>query len=122
LSNKGKQIKPFYFTYFEQLYESWEKSASKAIKLWFNNPLFNNCMERAFEKSTEFKNYTREIIEKSLNYRYLPMKNDFLKLTNSLENVEIKLLALEDKVKDVKKADETKTTKKRKPKPRRKKS
>ncbi|MDA2919798.1 hypothetical protein MYX76_09955 [Desulfobacterota bacterium AH_259_B03_O07] len=122
MSNKGKQIKPFYFTYFEQLYESWEKSASKAIKLWFNNPLFNNCMERAFEKSTEFKNYTREIIEKSLNYRYLPIKNDFLKLTNSLENVEIKLLALEDKVKDVKKADETKTTKKRKPKPRRKKS
>jgi len=122
LSKKEKQIKPFYFSYFEQLYDSWENSASQAIKLWFNNPLFNNCMERAFEKSTEFKNYTREIIEKSLNYRYLPIKNDFLKLMNSLENVEIKLLELEDKVKDVKNADETKTTIKRKPKPRRKKS
>lgn len=122
MTNKKKRIKSIYFYYFEQLYESWEKSASKAIKLWFNNPLFNNCMERAFEKSTEFKNYTREIIEKSLKYRYFPIKNDFFKLMNSIENVETKLLDLEDKIQDATKADKSKSTKKRKPKQRRKKS
>jgi hypothetical protein len=105
LSEKSKQTKPFYLSYFEKLYESWEISAEKALTLWFHNPLFSNFMDRAVEKSLEFKNYTQDIIDKTLKYRFFPIDNDFAKLTNSITNFDERLSKLEGKIVKVKKTN-----------------
>ena len=83
---------PFYFSYFEKLYESWEKSTSQALQFWFKNPLFINCMEKAVEKSLEFKNYTQDIMEKTLNYRYFPVKENFNNLMNQFDKKDMNLV------------------------------
>jgi hypothetical protein len=98
LSEKNKQTKPFYLSYFEKLYESWEISAEKALTLWFHNPLFSNFMDRAVEKSLEFKNYTQEIIDKTLRYRFFPIDNDLAKLTDSIGNFDERPSRLEGKI------------------------
>ena len=103
MSEKNKQTKPLYLSYFEKLYESWEISAERALTLWFHNPLFSNFMDRAVEKSLEFKDYTQEIIDKTLKYRFFPIENDFAKLTDSIGNLDERLSELEGKVVRVKK-------------------
>ena len=113
MSEKNKQAKPFYLSYFEKLYESWEISAEKALTLWFHNPLFSNFMDRAVEKSLEFKDYTQEIIDKTLKYRFFPLDNDFEKLTDSIGNLDERISKLEGKIVKVKKAIVTKGVKSR---------
>lgn len=111
MSEKNKQTKPFYLSYFEKLYESWEISAEKALTLWFHNPLFSNFMDRAVEKSLEFKNYTQEIIDKTLKYRIFPIDNGLTKLTDSIENFDERLTTLEGKILKAKKKNIRKKTK-----------
>lgn len=98
MSEKNKQTKSFYLSYFEKLYESWEISTQKALTFWFHNPLLSTFMDRAVEKSIEFKNYTQEIIDKTLRYRYVPINNDLMKLTNSIEHFDERLSKLESKI------------------------
>lgn len=107
MSEKSKHNKPFYLIYFEKLYESWEISSEKALKLWFHNPLFSNFMDRAVEKSLEFKNYTQEIIDKTLKYRFLPKRNDLTNLTDSLGNLDERVSRLEGKTLKAKKKSTT---------------
>ncbi len=86
----------YYFIYFKKLYESWEKAMSHALKLWMRTPLFTNSMVNSTEKSVEFKNYMREIMELTLKQRDFRVKSketshiDTLKpkQTNSLEHAE----------------------------------
>jgi len=73
-------------------------------------------MDRAVEKSLEFKNYTQEIIDKTLRYRYVPINNDLAKLANSIENFDERLSKLESKII---KAKNTNIKKRAKSKPRR---
>jgi hypothetical protein len=113
LSEKNKQAKPFYLSYFEKLYESWEISAEKALTLWFHNPLFSNFMDRAVEKSVEFKDYTQEIIDKTLKYRFFPLDNDFAKLTDSIGNLDERLSKLEGNIVKAKKRNIKKKVKSR---------
>lgn len=113
MSEKNKQAKPFYLSYFEKLYESWEISAEKALTLWFHNPLFSNFMDRAVEKSVEFKDYTQEIIDKTLKYRFFPLDNDFAKLTDSIGNLDERLSKLEGKIVKAKKTNIKKKVKSR---------
>ncbi len=111
MPEKNKQTKSFYLSYFEKLYESWEISAEKTLTLWFHNPLFSNFMDRAVEKSLEFKKYTQEIIDKTLKYRLFPIDSDFAKLRNSLGDLDERISKLEGKVVKVKKTDVKKKAK-----------
>jgi hypothetical protein len=98
MQEKEKQEESNYFSYFKKLYESWEKSTSQAVEIWLRSPLFRNNMERAVEKSIEFKNYIHDTMERNLKHKYIPMKNDVDKLTSSLKNLEQKLKRLEEKI------------------------
>jgi hypothetical protein len=98
MQEKEKQEESTYFSYFKKLYESWEKSTSQAVEIWLRSPLFRNNMERAVEKSIEFKNYIHDTMERNLKHKYIPMKNDVDKLTSSLKNLEQKLKRLEEKI------------------------
>lgn len=113
MPEKNKQAKPFYLSYFEKLYESWEISAEKALTLWFQNPLLSNFMDRAVEKSIEFKDYTQEIMDKTLKYRFFSLDNDYEKLTDSIENLDERISKLEGKIVGEKKANIKKRIKSR---------
>ncbi|GIW48308.1 MAG: hypothetical protein KatS3mg078_2185 [Deltaproteobacteria bacterium] len=96
-----KREEPDYFNYFKRVYELWEKSASQALELWIKSPLFRNTMEKALEKSTEFRNYIQEVMDRTLKYRYFPMKNDIDKLAEYLSSLEEKLNKLESKINEL---------------------
>jgi hypothetical protein len=123
MPEKDKERESYYFSYFKKLYESWEKSTSQVLEVWLKNLLLKDNMEKAFEKSVEFKNYIQDIMEKTLKHRYFPSKNDMNKLTSSLYNLEEKLNKLEEKINELQSTREsTPESKKGKPKSRRKKN
>jgi hypothetical protein len=79
----------YYFIYFKKLYESWEKTMSHALKLWMRTPLFTNSMVNAMEKSVEFNNYMREIMELTLKQRDLRVKGKDINRVDTLKSKQI---------------------------------
>ena len=94
LSKKNEYEQIYYFSYFKKLYESWEESTNKLMDVWMSSPL----MDRAVEKSSEFKNYIQNYIEKTLEKRYLPEKRDMEKLIDTLDSLGEKIAELEDRI------------------------
>lgn len=105
-----------YFIYFKKLYESWEKSMSRALEVWLKNPLFTSTTEKAIEKSAEFKNYIHDIMERTLKQRYFPTKNDIDKLITSLDTLETKVIELSEKITELQ-VDEKPTSRHKRSKP-----
>jgi hypothetical protein len=101
LRMKKREGELYYFSYFKRLYESWEESTSQALEVWLKSSLFTNTTEKAIEKSVEFKNYIYDIMERTLKQRYFPMKNDMEKIINSLDNLEIKLNKLSERINEL---------------------
>jgi hypothetical protein len=101
MPEKKKEEESNYFSYFKKLYESWEKSTSQALDVWLKSPLFTNSMERAVEKSIEFKNYIQDAMERNLRLRYVPIKNDTERVAISLDKINQKLNQLEEKIKSL---------------------
>lgn len=92
---KKKELNEIYYLgYFKKLYESWEESTHKMMDVWFNSPL----MERAVEKSSEFKNYVQVFMEESLERRNLAEREEMNKLINTIDALEIKIAKLEEKI------------------------
>lgn len=92
---KKKELNEIYYLgYFKKLYESWEESTHKMMDVWFNSPL----MERAVEKSSEFKNYVQVFMEESLERRNLAEREEMNKLINTIDTLEIKIAKLEEKI------------------------
>ncbi len=87
----------YYFSYFKKLFESWEESTNKLMDVWMNSPL----MERAVEKSSEFKSYIHSFMEHTLEQRYLPEKKDMDKLIDTLDSLGEKIAELESKITDL---------------------
>jgi len=98
MPEKEKEEESKYFSYFKKLYETWERSTSQALEVWLRSPLFRNNMERAVEKSNEFKNYIHDTMERNIKHKYIPMKKDMDKLMGSLKSLEEKLYMLEEKI------------------------
>ncbi|HVY55723.1 MAG TPA: hypothetical protein VHC46_08210 [Thermodesulfobacteriota bacterium] len=94
MNKKNDYEQIYYFSYFKKLYESWEESTNKMMDVWMSSPL----MERAVEKSSEFKNYIHSFIENTLEKRYLPEKRDMEKLFDTLDSLEEKIAVLEEKI------------------------
>lgn len=98
MPEKDEEEESNYFGYFKKLYESWERSASQAVDIWLKSPLFTNSMERAIEKSIEFKRYIQDTIERTLKQRYIPTRDDTDKLKDSLDRLQERLNHLEEKI------------------------
>ncbi|MGQ0793551.1 MAG: hypothetical protein ACT4NX_05615 [Deltaproteobacteria bacterium] len=99
MGTKDKETE--YFSYFRNLYESWEKSTSHALELWLKSPIFNNRMEKAVEKSTEFRSYMQDVMEKTLKYKVLPSSTDIGKIADSLDALKERLAELEEKISEL---------------------
>ena len=97
MAKKKELDEVYYLGYFKKLYESWEESTHKMMDIWFNSPL----MERAVEKSSEFKNYVQDFMEQSLEQRNIPERNEMDKLINTIDILEIKIAKLEEKIEDL---------------------
>jgi polyhydroxyalkanoate synthesis regulator phasin len=97
LNKKNEYEEIYYFSYFKKLFESWEESTNKLMDVWMSSPL----MERAVEKSSEFKNYIHSFIEQTLEQRYLPEKRDMEKLIDTLDSLGEKIAELEVKITDL---------------------
>lgn len=93
--NKQKEYADmYYFGYFKKLYESWEESTNKMMDVWINSPL----MDRAVEKSSEFKDYIHDFIEQTLETRCTPRKKEMDRLNNTIDSLEAKIAELEQKM------------------------
>jgi hypothetical protein len=109
LSEQKKHQELYYFGYFKKLYESWEASTNKMMDVWMNSPF----MDRAVEKSTEFKDYIHNFIEKSLENRYLPEGRDVSNLIETINSLEAKVAELEKKIDRLESTPKKTTTKRR---------
>jgi len=97
LAKKKELDEIYYLGYFKKLYESWELSTHKMMDVWFNSPL----MERAVEKSSEFKNYVQVFMEQSLEERNVPERDEMDKLINTIDALELKIANLEEKIENL---------------------
>ncbi len=98
MSDKKEHQEIYYFGYFKKLYESWEESTNKMMDVWMNSPF----MERAVEKSSEFKSYIHNFMEQTLEKRHLPQKKDMEKIIDTIDSIEVKIAELEGKIEDIK--------------------
>jgi hypothetical protein len=104
LAKKKKELdEVYYLGYFKKLYESWEESTHNMMDVWFNSPL----MDRAVEKSSEFKNYVKTFMEQSLEKRNTPQKGEIDKLLNTVDALELKISRLEEKIENLQTQPET---------------
>jgi len=104
LAGKKKELdEVYYLAYFRKLYESWEESTHNMMDMWFNSPL----MDRAVEKSSEFKSYVQTFMEQSLEKRNTPQKGEIDKLINSVDALELKISKLEEKIENLQRHPET---------------
>jgi hypothetical protein len=97
LAKKKQLDEVYYLGYFKKLYESWEESTHKMMDVWFNSPL----MDRAVEKSSEFKNYVQVFMEQSLEQRNVPERDEMDKLINTIDALELKIAKMEEKIEDL---------------------
>ena len=104
MARKKKELdEVYYLGYFKKLYESWEESTHNMMDVWFNSPL----MDRAVEKSSEFKNYIKTFMEESLEKRNIPQKGEMDKLINTIDALESKISRLEEKIENLQSHKET---------------
>lgn len=111
LEKKKDHEQLYYFGYFKKLYESWEESTNMMVDIWLNTPY----MERAFDKSLEFKNYVQNFMEDTLESRCGPKKDhkdskkDNDKLVEYIDSLEEKIRGLEEKVQELESKPKKKT-------------
>ena len=91
MSKQKEYAEMYYFGYFKKLYESWEESTNKMMDVWMNSPL----MDRAVEKSSEFKDYIHGFIEQTLETRCSPQKREMDRLVDTIDSLEAKIAGLE---------------------------
>lgn len=88
---------------YKKFYDTWEKSSSEVLEKWVNSPLFAANIGKAVEKSSEFKKYFDEAVEKTLKNMRFPTKSDMDRMLSSINNLEEKINDLIDKVDDLNK-------------------
>jgi len=102
---KGQDYDPI--AQYKKFYETWEKSSSEVLEKWVNSPLFAANIGKAVEKSSEFKKYFDEAVEKTLKNMRFPTKSDIDRVLASLNNLEEKVNDIVDKVDDLSKPART---------------
>jgi len=94
LDKKKDYVELYYFGYFKKLYESWEESTNTMMDIWLNSPY----MDRAVDKSMEFKNYIHNFIEETLESRCGPKTGNTDKLKEYIDSLEENIRDLEEKM------------------------
>ena len=100
MSSKAPSFDPL--TYYKKFYEVWEKTMSEALDIWLKSPLFAATLGKTVEKSSEFKKYIDEVMERSLKNMRLPTKSDIDRVLSSINNIEAKVNDLSDKLDELK--------------------
>ena len=90
-------------SYYKKFYETWEKTTSEILEQWVNSPIFASNIGKTVEKSSEFKKFFDEIIERSLKNMHFPTKTDINNVLNSINNIEAKINDLTDMVDELRK-------------------
>lgn len=88
---------------YKKFYDTWEKSSSEVLEKWVNSPLFAANIGKAVEKSSEFKKYFDDAVEKTLKNMRFPTKSDIDRVLASINNLEAKINDLADKIDDINK-------------------
>ena len=114
MEKKKDHDQQYYFGYFKKLYESWEESTNMMMDIWLNSPY----MERAFDKSLEFKDYVQNFMEDTLESRCEPKKEgkkvtDTENLIDYIDSLEKKIRDLEQKLESLESKPKKKTTERR---------
>ena len=113
-SGKAPDYDPL--TYYRKFYEVWEKTMSEALEMWLRSPLFASTMGKTIERSSEFKKYMNEIMEKSLKNMHVPTKTDIDRVLSAINNVEAKVNDVWDKVDEINVPEKTSAPRKSKTK------
>lgn len=92
-----------YLNYFQQLFDSWEKSMSMAVETWFKSPTFDKTSEESSEVAGKLQSYMYDIMDKTLQNRFIPLKRDVEKVFESLETIESRLEDLTVVIDDIEK-------------------
>lgn len=87
---------------YKKLYAQWESTMSEALDSWIKTPLFSSVVGQAIEKSSEFKKYLDEGMERNLKSMQLPTKSDINLMLTSINKIEEKINDLMEKVEDLK--------------------
>jgi hypothetical protein len=88
--------------YYKKFYDVWEKTMSEGLEVWLKSPFFAATMGKTIEKSSEFKKYIDEIMDRSLKNMHFPTKGDIDRVLTSINNIEAKINDLGDKVDELK--------------------
>jgi hypothetical protein len=88
--------------YYKKFYSIWENSMSEVLDMWLKSPFFGASLGKAVEKSSEFKKYLDEVMERSLKNLHLPTKSDIDRILASVNKIEAKINDLWDKLEELK--------------------
>ena len=89
MSDKSGRNEVDYFSYFNKLFETWEKSTNNILEIWFNSPM----IERAVEKSSELNSYINGFITRTVESK---CRNH-----SEAENIVEYVASLEEKISDL---------------------
>src|SRR5919109_2545835 len=101
-------------TYYKKFYEVWEKTMSEALEMWLKSPLFASTLGKTIERSSEFKKYMNEVMEKSLKNMHVPTKTDIDRVLSAINNIEAKINDMWDKVDEINVPEKASTARKSK--------
>lgn len=94
MTSKRSNTETTYFDYFQQLYDSWESSMTQAVDTWLKGTGPPGSSRNAAEKSEELKSYMHEIMDRTLSNRFIPLRQDLQRVTDSLSRIQDKLTDL----------------------------
>ena len=96
MSDKSGRYEVDYFSYFNKLFETWEKSTNSILDIWFNSPM----IERAVEKSTELNSYINGFISRTVETK-CRNHGEADNIVEYVASLEQKISDLENKVREL---------------------
>ena len=87
-----------YNDYFNKLFQIWEDAVSQTTINSIRNDIFENSPKLTNDKTSEFNDYMKDIMSKSITHNSLSLIDDIDILNKSIERVQSKLDMLSDKV------------------------
>lgn len=87
-----------YNDYFNKLFQIWKDSVSQTTINSIRNDIFENSTKWTNDKTSEFNEYMKDIMSKSITHNSPSLIDDIDILNKSIERIQSKLDILSDKV------------------------
>ncbi|MCH7926604.1 MAG: hypothetical protein IID03_01255 [Candidatus Dadabacteria bacterium] len=87
-----------YNDYFNKLFQIWENAVSQTTINSIRNDIFENSTKWTNDKTSEFNEYMKDIMSKSITHNSPSLIDDIDILNKSIERIQSKLDILSDKV------------------------